>query len=207
MIKLGSCNIQLPFFKTYEASFFTFQINDLGLFGLAVRRSTGKRVIWTDLGSSLFGPQKGVRNLSFMDTVLWLWCFPIKNVFKKQNKKKKKRKNILIEEEPLAELMCLVFTCMPGESYRRQFRSLLLYLCYVFRVPINSLVCWFCMSALGLVLFQICSFSQCVFEYPLKWCTYSAVCGDWEVWGDCVYLSRMKSCTSWMERGWRWTLR
>ena len=48
---------------------------------------------------------------------------------------------------------------------------------------------------------------QCVFEYPLKWCTYSAVCGDWEVWGDCIYLSRMKSCTSWMERGWRWTLR
>ena len=30
---------------------------------------------------------------------------------------------------------------MPGESYRRRLRSLLLYLCYVFRALINSLVC------------------------------------------------------------------
>ena len=30
-----------------------------------------------------------------------------------------------------------------------------LYLCYVHWTLINSLVCWFCMSALGLVLFQI----------------------------------------------------
>ena len=37
--------------------------------------------------------------------------------------------------------MYLVFTRMPGESYRRRLRSLLLYLCYVFRVVINSLVC------------------------------------------------------------------
>ena len=46
------------------------------------------------------------------------------------------------------------FTCMPGEDYRRQLGSLL-YLRYVFRALINSLVCWFCMSALGLVSFQI----------------------------------------------------
>ena len=32
----------------------------------------------------------------------------------------------------LMEFMYLVFTRMPGESYRRQHRSLLLYLCYVF---------------------------------------------------------------------------
>ena len=51
--------------------------------------------------------------------------------------------------------MYLVFTRMPGESYRRRLRSLLLYLCYVFRALINSLVCWFYTSALGLVLFQI----------------------------------------------------
>ena len=51
--------------------------------------------------------------------------------------------------------MYLVFTRMPGESYRRRLRSLLLYLCYVFRALINSLVCWFCTSALDLVLFQI----------------------------------------------------
>ena len=30
---------------------------------------------------------------------------------------------------------------MPGESYRRRLRSLLLYLCYAFRALINSLVC------------------------------------------------------------------
>ena len=30
---------------------------------------------------------------------------------------------------------------MPGESYRRRLGSLLLYLCYVFRALINSLVC------------------------------------------------------------------
>ena len=42
---------------------------------------------------------------------------------------------------PLVEFMYLVFTRMPGESYRRRLRSLLLYLCYVFRALINSLVC------------------------------------------------------------------
>ena len=31
---------------------------------------------------------------------------------------------------------------MRGESYRRWLRSLLLYLCYVFRAQINSLACW-----------------------------------------------------------------
>ena len=39
----------------------------------------------------------------------------------------------------------LVFTRMPGDSYRRRLRSLLSYLCYVFRALINSLVCWFCL--------------------------------------------------------------
>ena len=42
---------------------------------------------------------------------------------------------------PLVEFMYLVFTRMPGESSRRRLGSLLLYLCYVFRVLINSLVC------------------------------------------------------------------
>ena len=37
-----------------------------------------------------------------------------------------------LEDVPLVEFMYLVFTRMPGESYRRQLRSLLLYLCYVF---------------------------------------------------------------------------
>ena len=44
---------------------------------------------------------------------------------------------------------------MPGESYCRRLRSLLLCLCDIFWVLINSLACWFCMSGLGLVLFQI----------------------------------------------------
>ena len=57
---------------------------------------------------------------------------------------------------PLVEFMYLVFTRMPGESYCRRLRSLLLCLCDVFRMLINSLICWFCTSALGLVLFQIC---------------------------------------------------
>ena len=49
---------------------------------------------------------------------------------------------IQFEDVPLVEFMYLVFTCMPGESYCRWFRSLLLYLCYVVWVLINSLVCW-----------------------------------------------------------------
>ena len=39
-------------------------------------------------------------------------------------------------------LCIFVFTCLPGESYRRQLRSLLSHLCYIFRALINSLVCW-----------------------------------------------------------------
>ena len=44
------------------------------------------------------------------------------------------------EDVPLVEFVYLVFTRMPGESYRRRLGSLLLYLCYVFRALINSLV-------------------------------------------------------------------
>ena len=36
------------------------------------------------------------------------------------------------EDAPLVEFMYLVFTRMPGESYHRQLRSLLLYLCDTF---------------------------------------------------------------------------
>ena len=42
------------------------------------------------------------------------------------------------EDVLLMEVMYLVFTRMPGESYRRRLRSLLLYLCYVFRALINN---------------------------------------------------------------------
>ena len=47
----------------------------------------------------------------------------------------------LVKDVPLVEFMYLVFTRMPGKSYRRRLRSLLLYLCYVFGALINSLVC------------------------------------------------------------------
>ena len=50
--------------------------------------------------------------------------------------------------------MYLVFTRMPGESYRRRLGSLLLCLCDLFRALIKSFECWFCTSVLGLVLFQ-----------------------------------------------------
>ena len=42
-------------------------------------------------------------------------------------------------------------------GYCRRLGSLLLYLCYRFQTLINSLVCSFCTSALGLVLIQICT--------------------------------------------------
>ena len=45
------------------------------------------------------------------------------------------------EDVPLVEFMYFILTRMPGESYRRRLRSLLLYLPYVFRALINSLVC------------------------------------------------------------------
>ena len=59
-----------------------------------------------------------------------------------------------------------IFTCMSGEN--RRLRSLLLFLCYVFRALINSLVCWFCTSTLGLFLFHIfyhsASFARILFQ-------------------------------------------
>ena len=42
---------------------------------------------------------------------------------------------------PVVEFKYLVFTRMPGESYRRRLRSLRLYLCYEFEALIDSLVC------------------------------------------------------------------
>ena len=45
------------------------------------------------------------------------------------------------EHVPLVEFMHLVFTRMSGETNRRRLRPLLLYLCYVVRALINSLVC------------------------------------------------------------------
>ena len=49
---------------------------------------------------------------------------------------------VYTEDIPLVELMYFVFTRMPGESYRRRLRSLLLCFCDVFPALNNSLVCW-----------------------------------------------------------------
>ena len=64
--------------------------------------------------------------------------------------------------------MYLAFIRMPGESYRRRLTSLLMYLCKVFRALINSLVCWFCTSVLGLVLFQICNNNSFLAQQPVQ---------------------------------------
>ena len=53
----------------------------------------------------------------------------------------KKQRKVWFEDVPPVEFMYLVFTHMPGESYHRQLRSFLLYLCYIFQVLINSFVC------------------------------------------------------------------
>ena len=47
----------------------------------------------------------------------------------------------IIEDVPLVEFMYLVLIRMPGESYCRRLKSLLLCSCVVFRALINSLVC------------------------------------------------------------------
>ena len=54
-----------------------------------------------------------------------------------------------MKDVPLVEFMYLVFPRMPGESYRRRQWSLLLYLCDVFRVLMNSLSC-------ALILVLVC---------------------------------------------------
>ena len=53
--------------------------------------------------------------------------------------------------------MYLVFARMPCDSYRRRLGSSLLYLCDVFRVLINSLVCWSFggfSRAVGIIMFH-----------------------------------------------------
>ena len=47
----------------------------------------------------------------------------------------------MFKDVPLVESIHLVFTRLPGESYGRRLRSLLLCLCYVLRALITSLVC------------------------------------------------------------------
>ena len=68
------------------------------------------------------------------------------------------------ETVPLVEFMYVVFTRMPGESYRRRLRSLLLCLFDVLRALINSLfvyfvlVLLFCLFVCLFCLFLFCCF-------------------------------------------------
>ena len=59
--------------------------------------------------------------------------------------------------------MYLVFTRMTVESYRWRLRSLLLYLCYVFRTLINSLVLILHLSYFTLLL--LCSYVVKLLSY------------------------------------------
>ena len=63
-------------------------------------------------------------------------------------------------------------------SYCTQLRSLLLCLCDIFRALINSLVGWFCTSALSLALFQIWELSSII---PLTWSQQLPECAKTEV--------------------------
>ena len=63
----------------------------------------------------------------------------------------------VLTDAPLAESVYLVFTRMPGMSYRRWLRSVLLCLCGVFRALINSHVCW-SISSLFFVYFSLTLF-------------------------------------------------
>ena len=58
--------------------------------------------------------------------------------------------------------LCTLYLHTCQVSYCRWLRSLLLYLCYVFWALINSLACWFCTSALSLILFQMPDKLACI---------------------------------------------
>ena len=79
------------------------------------------------------------------------------------------------------EFMYLTFTYIPGESYCRWLRSLLLCLCDVFHTLINSLMpCWFCMSTLGLIRFQIMIWESLGKQH--FWPQSGKVWGKWHFW-------------------------
>ena len=66
--------------------------------------------------------------------------------------------------------------------------SLLLYLCYVFRVLINSLVCGFCTSALGLILFH-----NLYYTLHLEMSTEQL----YRMWRDLLFHLGQPSSTKW----------
>ena len=67
--------------------------------------------------------------------------------FKPQMRQPSKTLRSAFEDIPLVEVMYVVFTRMPTESYSRSLTSLLLCLYDVFRALINSLMCCFCVHS------------------------------------------------------------
>ena len=70
-------------------------------------------------------------------------------------KKKKKNPTEKTEDVPLVEFTYLVFTYMPGESYVGDLS--LLYLCYIFRVLINSFIPVSYLALLPLIPMFLCT--------------------------------------------------
>ena len=95
---------------------------------------------------------------------------------------------VAVEGVPLVEFMYLVFTRIPGESYRRWLRSLLLCVCDVFRALINSLVyccCWLVIPLLALI-FCCCQWLCCC---CWRWCW---CCCWWWWWRCCYWINQPK---------------
>ena len=72
-------------------------------------------------------------SVTFLDDHLYLMRYSVAVVWKCSN----------LEDVLLVEFMYLAYTRTPGDSYCRRLRSLLLYLCYLFRALINFPVGWF----------------------------------------------------------------
>ena len=89
-------------------------------------------------------------------------------------------KTQVFEDVLLVEFMYLVFTHMPGESYHRWLGSLLLYLCYVLRTLINSLVCWFWVS-------------QLLWQWLVEWCGL-----NWPSFWPFYFICSTRKCVQYM---------
>ena len=86
------------------------------------------------------------------------------------------------------ESVFLVFTRMPGESYCRWLRSLLLSMCYIIWALINSLVCWFFMTWVDWVccwLLYRCPQTRWFMRPPL-----------WSCWRTCMTNTLWSSARS-----------
>ena len=85
------------------------------------------------------------------------------------------------EDVPLVEIMYLVFTRMLSESNRRQLRSLLLYLCYVFRpliltpLSVDSARALWASFCLRFSNFRVFTFCQLICDRLEEWDSLFAI--------------------------------